>query len=129
MLGHRCRCGALWWVASDRFIFIADGHSIAELLPLRILYALLSEQRIKLMSPVRSYILPTDLDHTDTDLALRKLMCGGLAGATSLLFTHPFDVLRRKLQVAGLSDHSPQYNGALDAMGKIIRNEGFWKGM
>ena len=69
------------------------------------------------------------MEHTDTDLALRKLLCGGIAGSTSLLFTHPFDVLRRKLQVAGLSGLSPQFSGALDAMGKIIRNEGFWKGM
>ncbi len=81
------------------------------------------------MYAVRSHILPTDHEHTETDLAFRKLLCGGLAGATSLLFTHPFDVLRRKLQVAGLSDLSPQYSGAIDAMRKIIRIEGFWKGM
>lgn len=64
-----------------------------------------------------------------SELTLRKLSCGGLAGATSLLFTHPFDVLRRKLQVAGLKGVNPQYSGAIDAMRQIIRREGFWKGM
>ncbi|KAK8861608.1 hypothetical protein IAR55_002431 [Kwoniella newhampshirensis] len=81
---------------------------------------------------LKSRILPATLDTrsmNEGELALRKLGCGALAGATSLLFTHPFDVLRRKLQVAGLSNISPQYNGAIDAMRHIIRNEGFWKGM
>ena len=79
---------------------------------------------------MRNYLLPSDHSPTsDAELVVRKLMCGGLAGSTSLLFTHPFDVLRRKLQVAGLSSLSPQYTGALDAMGQIVRNEGFWKGM
>lgn len=85
-----------------------------------------------LYESLKGVILPEDLDHTsisDIELLARKLSCGGLAGATSLLFTHPFDVLRRKLQVAGLSTTGPQYSGALDAMRKIIQTEGFRKGM
>ncbi|WVF65814.1 hypothetical protein IAT40_000551 [Kwoniella sp. CBS 6097] len=80
---------------------------------------------------LKSYILPpnTSSQFSEPELALRKLSCGALAGGTSLIFTHPFDVLRRKLQVAGLTSLSPQYNGAIDAMRQIIRNEGFWKGM
>ena len=61
---------------------------------------------------------------SDTSLAVRKLLCGAASGATSLIFTHPFDVLRRKLQVAGLSSLSPQYTGAIDAMRKSIVAEG-----
>ncbi|KAL7424716.1 hypothetical protein Q5752_000400 [Cryptotrichosporon argae] len=77
---------------------------------------------------LKAYILPPTLHADAPELAARKLVCGGLAGGTSLLFTHPFDVLRRKLQVAGLSGMSPEYTGAVDAMRKIVRAEG-WKGM
>lgn len=78
--------------------------------------------------PVKTHFMPPDLEMSDTEFTLRKLGCGGLAGAISLMFTHPFDVLRRKLQVAGMSS-SPQYNGAIDAMRKTIKADGFWKGM
>ncbi|WVR09795.1 hypothetical protein IAU60_006871 [Kwoniella sp. DSM 27419] len=83
---------------------------------------------------LKTYILPTDLHHStmsEPELALRKLLCGALAGSTSLIFTHPFDVLRRKLQVAGmaLDDLAPKCNGAVDAIRQIIRTDGFWKGM
>lgn len=82
---------------------------------------------------MKSYVLPSDLIHdpsvSEADLAVKKLLCGAFAGGTALLFTHPFDVLRRKLQVAGLSRTGPQYSGALDAMKRIIVEEGFWKGM
>lgn len=62
-------------------------------------------------------------------LAIRKLVCGGLAGTISQTLTYPFDVLRRKMQVAGLSTLGPQYTGAFDAMFKIIKHEGWWGGM
>ncbi|KGB78345.1 solute carrier family 25 (mitochondrial phosphate transporter), member 23/24/25/41 [Cryptococcus deuterogattii 99/473] len=80
---------------------------------------------------VKTYVLPgpSSPPISETDLALRKLFCGAVSGASSLIFTHPFDVLRRKLQVAGLSTLTPHYDGAIDAMRQIIRNEGFWKGM
>ena len=80
---------------------------------------------------MRSVFLPEHLDPltSSTEYAFRKLACGGFAGATSLIFTHPFDVLRRKLQVAGLSSVSPRYDGAIDAMRQIIKAEGFWNGM
>ena len=82
---------------------------------------------------VKTKILPDDYIHdpsvSEGSLAVRKLLCGALSGATSLIFTHPFDVLRRKLQVSGLSSLSPQYNGAIDAMRKSIIEEGFWKAM
>jgi len=79
---------------------------------------------------LRGYILQPDVEAGlgEGELAFRKLACGGLAGGLSLLFTHPFDVLRRKLQVAGLASLSPEYTGAIDAMRQVIRNEG-WAGM
>jgi solute carrier family 25 phosphate transporter 23/24/25/41 len=101
--------------------------SLTEQLALTAFRPLVADSRTR---SVRSIFLPTDTNGTsDAELAVRKLVCGGLAGAVSLLFTHPFDVVRRKLQVAGLSAVSPQYNGAVDCITKICKAEGFWKGM
>ncbi|KAK1927598.1 mitochondrial carrier domain-containing protein [Papiliotrema laurentii] len=82
---------------------------------------------------LKTYILPAEITQdpnvSEANLAVRKLSSGALSGAISLLFTHPFDVLRRKLQVAGLSSLSPQYDGAIDCIRKTIAEEGFWRGM
>jgi len=58
---------------------------------------------------------------------VRKLACGALAGSISQTLTYPFDVLRRKMQVTGMAHGGLgyHYNGALDALGSIIRTEGF----
>ncbi|KAI0829686.1 mitochondrial carrier domain-containing protein [Trametes gibbosa] len=54
----------------------------------------------------------------------RKLLCGALAGSISQTLTYPFDVLRRKMQVTGMNVLGYKYNGALDALGIIVRTEG-----
>ncbi|TBU64568.1 mitochondrial carrier [Dichomitus squalens] len=54
----------------------------------------------------------------------RKLACGALAGSVSQTLTYPFDVLRRKMQVTGMNMLGYKYNGALDALQHIIRDEG-----
>lgn len=70
-------------------------------------------------------------DMGEIEFAARKLACGGLAGAISLAFTHPFDVLRRKMQVSGLAaiteGHKP--TGAIQTLKDMVRVDGFWKGM
>lgn len=78
---------------------------------------------------LKGLFMPDPSSLGEADFAARKLACGGLAGAVALLATHPFDVLRRKMQVAGLQALSPQYNGAVDAMRQSIRADGFWRGM
>ncbi|KAH9462209.1 hypothetical protein MJO29_003072 [Puccinia striiformis f. sp. tritici] len=55
---------------------------------------------------------------------IRKLGCGAIAGAFSQTITYPLDVLRRRMQVTGLSNLNFKYNGAWDATKKILRNEG-----
>ncbi|KAF8893395.1 mitochondrial carrier [Infundibulicybe gibba] len=55
---------------------------------------------------------------------VRKLSCGALAGSISQTLTYPFDVLRRKMQVAGMKGGSIKYTGALDALQSILRVEG-----
>jgi len=56
----------------------------------------------------------------------RKLACGALAGSISQTLTYPFDVLRRKLQVAGMRSSAlgTPYTGALAALTGIVRTEG-----
>ncbi|KAG6917226.1 hypothetical protein DXG01_003340 [Tephrocybe rancida] len=54
----------------------------------------------------------------------RKLSCGALAGTISQTLTYPFDVLRRKMQVAGMKGGSIKYDGALHALRSIIKAEG-----
>ncbi|ETW81055.1 mitochondrial carrier protein [Heterobasidion irregulare TC 32-1] len=57
---------------------------------------------------------------------VRKLSCGALAGAVSQTITYPFDVVRRKMQVSGMSSSALgyKYSSAIDATRSIIRNEG-----
>lgn len=82
------------------------------------------------MLTVRPIILPPDYHPThDIELVGRKLLSGALAGGTSLLFTHPFDVVRRKLQVVGMGGAEREFDGAIDCIRKISAREGFWKGM
>lgn len=76
---------------------------------------------------LKQYLLPETVNHNNTseiELVGRKLACGGLAGATSLLFTHPFDVLRRRLQIVGLQGMGAEYKGAWDAIAQMLRKEG-----
>jgi solute carrier family 25 (mitochondrial phosphate transporter), member 23/24/25/41 len=49
-----------------------------------------------------------------------------ITGSVSQTLTYPLDVLRRKMQVVGMSSRALgyQYNGALDAARVIIRTEG-----
>ncbi|KAF8844745.1 mitochondrial carrier [Paxillus ammoniavirescens] len=56
----------------------------------------------------------------------RKLICGALAGSISQTLTFPFDVLRRKMQVVGMTSGGLgyKYSGAIDALTTIIRTEG-----
>ncbi|KAG9316494.1 hypothetical protein JVU11DRAFT_2536 [Chiua virens] len=56
----------------------------------------------------------------------KKLLCGAVAGSISQTLTFPFDVLRRKMQVVGMSEGGMgyRYNGAIDALWTIVRTEG-----
>lgn len=59
--------------------------------------------------------------------ALAKLACGALAGSISQTLTYPLDVLRRRMQVAGMKDSRLGYHdkNAIDAIRNIIRADGF----
>ncbi|KAI5123658.1 hypothetical protein M0805_001688 [Coniferiporia weirii] len=55
---------------------------------------------------------------------VRKLACGALAGSISQTLTYPMDVLRRKMQVTGMSALGVRHTGAVDALRYILRTDG-----
>lgn len=61
------------------------------------------------------------------------MAAGGLAGTTAVLFLHPFDVVKTRLQVQdGLSRSLSMYKGPIDAVRTITAQEGwraFYKGL
>lgn len=60
--------------------------------------------------------------------ALLKLACGALAGSISQTLTYPLDVLRRRMQVAGMKDSQEKLGykdrNAIHAIQNIIKAEG-----
>ncbi|OMJ20874.1 putative mitochondrial carrier [Smittium culicis] len=55
---------------------------------------------------------------------INKLVCGAIAGCIAQTFTYPLDVLRRKMQVASMSEMDLGYTSTWDALKKIIKQEG-----
>jgi solute carrier family 25 (mitochondrial phosphate transporter), member 23/24/25/41 len=54
-----------------------------------------------------------------------KMISGGLSAMLAVTFTYPSDLIRRRLQLQGFDNTVPQYNGILDAVSKIKKQEGF----
>jgi len=80
----------------------------------------------KLLEPPSSTHEPQQQQlHAQEYTVLRKLACGALAGAFSQTLTYPLDVLRRRMQVAGMPSLDFQYTGPLHALSCIIKTEGF----
>lgn len=75
----------------------------------------------------------TDADGTPPG-ALMKLVCGAWAGAVSQTLTYPLDVIRRRMQVAGMTNSNLGYQdksksrvthpGGIDAIRNIVRRSG-----
>ncbi|KAL1919724.1 uncharacterized protein VTP21DRAFT_1655 [Calcarisporiella thermophila] len=62
----------------------------------------------------------------------RKLLCGALAGSIAQTITYPLDVLRRRMQVTGMTSIGYKYRGTLDAARNVVAKEGvrgLYKGM
>ena len=53
-----------------------------------------------------------------------KLLAGGLSGISSLTFTYPTDLLRRRFQMQGFNENTPKYTGILNGFKTIIKTEG-----
>mmetsp|Transcript_18907 Transcript_18907/g.33820 ORF Transcript_18907/g.33820 Transcript_18907/m.33820 type:complete len:184 (+) Transcript_18907:1-552(+) len=54
-----------------------------------------------------------------------KLCCGACGAMVGQTITYPFDLVRRRMQVAGYSSEMRRYKGLLDAIVTIARTEGF----
>ncbi|SNX83494.1 related to mitochondrial carrier protein [Melanopsichium pennsylvanicum] len=64
----------------------------------------------------------------DEPSSLAKLGCGALAGSISQTLTYPLDVLRRRMQVAGMKDSQEKLGykdrNAINAIQNIVKAEG-----
>jgi len=69
---------------------------------------------------LKGYLIPDEGEI----VVFRKLFCGALAGAISQTLTYPLDVLRRKMQVTGMSNIEYKYSGAIQAATMIVQTEG-----
>lgn len=79
---------------------------------------------------LRAYFTPPG---ENSPSGVHKLACGALAGTIAQTFTYPLDVLRRRMQVNGLSDMlGYKYRNTWHAATEIVKNEGvrgLYKGM
>ncbi|KAJ1926571.1 hypothetical protein IWQ60_003687 [Tieghemiomyces parasiticus] len=60
----------------------------------------------------------------DSPTAGRKLACGALAGSIAQTITYPLDVLRRRMQVTGMTSMDYKYRNTWHAVTEMLRNEG-----
>ncbi|KAK3880477.1 hypothetical protein Pcinc_015024 [Petrolisthes cinctipes] len=59
-----------------------------------------------------------------------KLLCGGLAGAVAQSFSYPFDVTRRRMQLAWMSEETRKFGmGMVDTLRLIYRQDGVIRGL
>ena len=52
------------------------------------------------------------------------LVAGGLSGISAITITYPTDLIRRRLQIQGMNEFVPKYDGILDVVKKIYGKEG-----
>jgi solute carrier family 25 phosphate transporter 23/24/25/41 len=65
----------------------------------------------------------TYFDKTDLSTFTCRILSGGLSGTTALSITYPSDLIRRRLQTQGFLN-TPKYDGIIDCVRKIVKNEG-----
>ncbi len=90
--------------------------------------------RLGLHRTLRSTFISTKLHGTlfpadgSEPSSLLKLACGALAGSISQTLTYPLDVLRRRMQVAGMKDSQEKLGykdkNAINAIQNIVKAEG-----
>nr|XP_045610181.1 graves disease carrier protein-like isoform X1 [Procambarus clarkii] len=60
-----------------------------------------------------------------------KLLCGGLAGAVAQSFSYPFDVTRRRMQLAWMTEETRKFGemGMVDTLRLIYKENGISRGL
>ena len=70
---------------------------------------------------------PTDAPKVAHVPVLVRLLCGAIAGAAAQTASYPLDVVRRRMQLYGLSTQLPLYRNTAHALWSIIETEGVRK--
>ncbi len=55
---------------------------------------------------------------------IKKLLCGGFTGVSSVTLTYPSDLIRRRLQIQGFDSSVPKYDGLFDCVRKVVKHGG-----
>ncbi|CAI2374305.1 unnamed protein product [Moneuplotes crassus] len=61
-----------------------------------------------------------------------NLACGAAAGMISMSVTYPLDLVKRRIQLAGINKHARSYDGLFHCLVSMLMYEGprsFWKGL
>ncbi|XP_046808120.1 mitochondrial 2-oxoglutarate/malate carrier protein-like [Lucilia cuprina] len=56
-----------------------------------------------------------------------KFIIGGASGMTGLLFVQPMDLVKTRMQMAGIGGKESEYKNSLDCLMKVLKNEGLLK--
>jgi hypothetical protein len=70
--------------------------------------------------------------HKDNYNLIVKLLCGGFSSISAISITYPTDVIRKRLQLQGMSKDVPEYSGIIDCVKKIYKQDGiggFYRGL
>ena len=60
---------------------------------------------------------------------LERMGCGAIAGCIGQTASYPLDIVRRRMQTAGITGHAHDYTSIMGTARSIIREEGFIRGM
>ena len=82
-------------------------------------FGLFSAFNFMFFNKYNEYLLECGYNETSS-----KFFAGGLSGISSLSITYPTDLLRRRFQMQHFNKDTPTYKGAIDAIKKIVGNEG-----
>lgn len=56
-----------------------------------------------------------------------KFIIGGASGMTGLLFVQPMDLVKTRMQMAGIGGKESEYKNSMDCLMKVLKNEGLLK--
>ena len=82
-----------------------------------------------------TYLTRIDSDNMPYLSQFATTFFGGLTGVLAKTVTYPLDVIKKRLQVQGFAEgrvqlgRTPHYTGFADCLVKVLRHEGFFRGL